>query len=83
MPNAPDATESLLAKTKRLLQERGELSLREIAHGAGVGHQWLRSLCYGAIAEPGVTKLEKVHNYLTEYNAAQRFKLRQGEARAS
>lgn len=82
MANAPDVTESLLAKTKRLLQERGDLSLRQIAQEAGVGHQWLRSLCYGAIEEPGVTKLEKVHNYLTEFRAAERFKQRQ-EARTN
>lgn len=82
MRSASDATESLLTKTKRLLQERGDLSLREIAQGAGVGHQWLRSLCYGAIKEPGVTKLEKVHNYLIEYRAALRFKDRPVEVRA-
>jgi transcriptional regulator with XRE-family HTH domain len=77
MPNVTDSTESLLDRTKRLLRERGDLSLREIAEGAGVGHQWLRSIVYEAIEEPGVTKLEKVHNYLVEYQAAKRFQERE------
>lgn len=83
MPNASDSTESLFQRTKRLLRERGELSLREIAAGAGVGHQWLRSVVYDAIEEPGVTKLEKVHDYLVEYRAAKRFRTRGREASAS
>lgn len=76
MPDVANSTESLLGRTKKLLEERGELSLRQIAEGAGVGHEWLRSLCYGAIEEPGVTKLERVHNYLTEFRAAERFRQR-------
>ena len=83
MPDVADTTESLLARTKKLLTQRGDLSLRQIAQGAGVGHEWLRSLVYGAIEEPGVTKLEKVHNYLVDYQAAQRFAHRQPEARPS
>ena len=82
MPEVVDTTESLLTRTKRLLADRGELSLREIAEGAGVGHEWLRSFAYGdRIKDPGVTRLEKLHNFLTEYQAAKRFQQRQTEAR--
>ena len=83
MADVPDLTESLLTRTKKLLSERGETSLREIAEGAGVGHQWVRSLLYGAIDDPGVKKLEKLYAYLTEYHAAKRFGQRKTEARAS
>ena len=76
MRNATDATESLLNRTKKLLEERGELSLREIAKGAGVGHQWVRSLVYGRIRDPGVTRLEKLHDFLYDYRAARRFQHR-------
>ena len=77
-----DQTESLLVRTKRLLECRGNLSLREIAEGAGVGHEWLRSLAYGAIKDPGVLRLEKLHAYLVEYQAARRFNERQESAPA-
>lgn len=83
MTKAPDATESLLDRTKKLLADRGELSLRQIADGAGVGHEWLRSFAYGdRIKDPGVTRLEKLHNYLAEYHAARRFRER-AETRAA
>lgn len=75
-----DSAESLLSRTKRLLDERGELSLREIADGAGVGHQWVRSLVYNRIKDPGIKRLEKLHAFLTEYHAARRFQHR-SEAR--
>lgn len=73
MPKAADATESLLSRTKTLLDMRGDLTLRQIADGAGVGHQWLRGLVYGAIKDPGITRLEKLHAFLSDYVAAQRF----------
>ena len=73
MRREPDATESLLTRTKKLLDERGELTLREIAEGAGVGHQWVRSLVYGRIKDPGITRLEKLYAFLSDYRAARRF----------
>lgn len=73
MPKAADETESLLTRTKALLKQRGDLTLRQIADGAGVGHQWLRGLAYGAIKDPGITRLEKLHAFLSDYVAAQRF----------
>lgn len=84
MTSVPDSTESLLDRTKKLLDGRGELTLREIAEGAEVGHEWLRSFLYGdRIREPGVLKIERVHNFLVEYQAARRFQQRAEEARAS
>jgi hypothetical protein len=73
MRKVPDATESLLSRTKTLLELRGDLTLRQIAEGAGVGHEWLRGLVYGAIKDPGVMRLEKLHAFLSDYVAAQRF----------
>lgn len=84
MADVPNSTESLLSRTKKLLAQRGELTLREIAEGAGVGHEWLRSFLYGGrIKDPGVTRLEKLHNYLSDYEAAKRFEHRKPEARAN
>jgi hypothetical protein len=82
MEEQPNATESLLVRTKKLLNQRGDLTLREIATGAGVGHEWLRSFAYGnRIKDPGISRLEKLYNFLTEYHAAKRFQQR-GELRA-
>ena len=84
MPNASNATESLLAKTKRLLRERGDdLSLTQIAKDTSLPVDWLRSFSCGRIGEPGVSRIEKLHNFLQEYHAAQRFYQRQPEKRAS
>lgn len=82
MTDGPDTTESLLTRTKKLLDQRGNLTLREIAEGAGVGHEWLRSFLYGdRIKDPGISRLEKLHNFLVDYHAARRFQERT-EARA-
>lgn len=84
MPDVSNSTESLLSRTKKLLAQRGALTLREIAEGAGVGHEWLRSFVYGdRIKDPGVTRLEKLHNFLTDYHTAKRFNERKPESRAS
>ncbi len=83
MADVPNSTESLLTRTKKLLDQRGKTSLREIAEGAGVGHEWLKSIAYdNRIGDPGVTRLEKLHNYLVDLHAARRFQER-AEARAS
>lgn len=82
MPNVPDQTESLVSRTKNLLAQRGDLSLREVAKGAGVGYEWLRKFAYDLIEEPSANRIERLHNYLADYQAAQRFK-RDAETRAS
>lgn len=83
MASVPDLTESLLDRTKKLLATRGPTSLREIAEATDLSEHWLRSFACGRANNPGIQRLEKLHNYLTEYHAARRFNKRQGEARAN
>jgi hypothetical protein len=73
MASNSDQTESMLEQTKNLLEQRGELTLREIAAGAEVGYEWLRKLAYNGVSNPGVTQVERVHRYLTDYQTARRF----------
>ncbi len=73
MADNRNATESLLERTKRLLEERGDLTIRQIAAGANVGYEWLRKLIYEGIESPGVDRIERVHNYLADARAAKRF----------
>lgn len=83
MANVIDLTESLVDRTKKLLKSRGRsLTLHEIAEALELSEHWLRSFASGRANNPGIQRLEKLHNYLTEYHAAKRFKERQGEARA-
>lgn len=83
MASVLDLTESLLDRTKRLLKERGETSLREIAEATGINEHWLRSFSCDRADNPGIQRLEKLHNYLAEYHAAKRFRERQAETRPS
>lgn len=86
MTDGSNSTESLLSRTKKLLDQRGKTSLREIATGADVGYEWLRSVVYdkdgNRIDDPGVKRVEKLYNYLIELYAAKRFQERT-EARVS
>jgi transcriptional regulator with XRE-family HTH domain len=82
MASVPDLTESLVDRTKKLLRARGRLTLREIAEATEISEHWLRSFACNRADNPGIQRLEKLHNYLTEFHAAQRFKERQDEARA-
>jgi hypothetical protein len=86
MTDVPNSTESLLTRTKKLLDQRGKTSLREIATGADVGYEWLRSVVYdkdgNRIDDPGIKRIEKLYNYLLELYAARRFQERT-ESRAS
>lgn len=81
MNERPDTTESLLDRTKKLLAERGDTSLREIADGADVDFEWVKSIHYNRIADPGVLKLEKLHLYLVDFHAAKRFQQRAVDTR--
>jgi len=49
----------------RLLRAR-KLSTRIIALEAGVGHEWLNKLVQGRIADPGVSRLRKVYEYMRQ-----------------
>jgi hypothetical protein len=57
-------TETLLEKTYRLL-DASRLTYREIAAGAAVDINWLGKLKQRAIADPGVGKIERLHNFLS------------------
>lgn len=78
-----DSTEPLLDRTKKLLTERGDTTLREIADGADVGLEWLKSVAYGRSSDPGVTRLERLYSYLVDLHAAKRFQQRASEMRAN
>ena len=44
--------------------EKSKLGINEIARGSGVGSRWLRMIVNNEIKEPGITKLEKVRDFL-------------------
>lgn len=54
----------LLDTTMELLAQRGDLTLEQVAQGAGVGYSWLTKLNAGAIPKPGVHPVQKVHDWL-------------------
>jgi hypothetical protein len=58
--------EPLLDKTYRLLDET-DLTYRQIASGAAVDMNWLAKLKQRAITEPGVGKVQRVHDFLLAY----------------
>lgn len=58
--------EPLLDKTYRLLEET-DLTYRQVASGAAVDMNWLAKFKQRAIAEPGVGKVQRVHDFLLAY----------------
>jgi transcriptional regulator with XRE-family HTH domain len=58
-----DAMESILERTYRLL-EKTDLSYLEIAEKTGLTKSWVAKFAQGAIDDPGVNKVELVHNLL-------------------
>ena len=56
-------TETLLDRTYRLLS-RSDLTYHEIAAGAQVDINWLAKFKQQAIEEPGVKKVQRVHDFL-------------------
>lgn len=57
---------TLLEQTKQLLASRGEITLVEIAKGAGVDYSWLAKFHQGRIPGPSVNKVQAVHDYLKQ-----------------
>lgn len=55
--------ETLLSRTQRLLEESG-LTYRQIAAGAVVDMEWLAKFKQNRIGEPGVNKVQRVHDFL-------------------
>lgn len=53
----------MLDRTYRLLDSTN-LTYREIATGAEVGFEWLKSLASRRIGEPGTSKIQRLHDFL-------------------
>lgn len=54
----------LLSTTKTLLAQSPETQ-RIIAANSGVGYQWLAKFSQGRISDPGVSKVQQLHDYLS------------------
>lgn len=63
-------SQSLLDKTRELVRNREGLTLRQIAEGADVDFEWLSKFARGEINDPGVRKVQAVHDFLSEPRAA-------------
>lgn len=61
--------QTLLEQTIELLRLR-QSTFREIAAATGLDYDWLSKLSQGAIGDPGVRKIEKLHAYLSAERAA-------------
>lgn len=57
-------TETLLDRTYQLLDST-TLTYREIASGARVDINWLAKFKQRAIEEPGISKVQNVHDFLS------------------
>jgi hypothetical protein len=53
----------LLTKTLNLL-EQTDASAAEICAGANVGQRWLYDLRSGRYSDPGVTRIQRIHDFL-------------------
>lgn len=61
--------ESLLQRTYRLL-DASDLTIREIADGAGINFHWLGKFKQKAFKDPGVTRVERLHQFLADRSDA-------------
>ena len=62
-------TPSLLSQTREMLRQvygRGSngLTAKEIAAGAGVGVKWLEGFVQERTKDPGVTRVQRLHDFL-------------------
>lgn len=64
-----DVTEPLLDRTYRLLAATN-LTYEEISSGAGVKFDWLAKFKQRCIVEPGVSKVQAVHDFLSANDIA-------------
>ncbi len=55
---------TLLTETKNMLVST-DRTKREIADGAGVGKEWLNKFAQGQIKDPGINRVQAVHDYLS------------------
>lgn len=68
--------ESLLDRTYRLL-DSSDLTYSQIAEGSRVDINWLSKLKQRAIDEPGVKKIQSVHDFLAAQSARRPKRARQ------
>ena len=69
-PYANATMSDLLTKTRTLL-DASDLSLREIAEGAGppVTYEWLKKFAGDYQSDPTVTRVQTLHDFLTRRKA--------------
>jgi len=60
---------NLLEQTLDMLANESR-SREEIARDTGLGKEWLSKLSRGLITDPGVSKIERLHEYLKSNKAA-------------
>jgi hypothetical protein len=77
-----DSVEPLLARTYRLLDASG-LSYRAIAAGSGQDVNWVAKFVQRAIGEPGVSKVQAVHDFLVSRGPATTVPVRKRRMRAA
>lgn len=61
--------QGLLTDTIKLL-EANKGRWREISRDTGLGYDWINKLAQGCIADPGVRKIQKLHDHLTNSTQA-------------
>jgi transcriptional regulator with XRE-family HTH domain len=59
----------LLADTRQMLAQvygrgRSVLTAQQIADGSGVTRKWVEKLAQGAVADPSVRRVQRVHDFL-------------------
>lgn len=62
-------SKSFLDNTYKLIEESG-LTQRQIADGAGVSYWWYIKFAQRSITDPGVDRVQKVHDFLAARKAA-------------
>jgi len=61
--------DGLLDRTKTLLREC-ELSLPEIATRSKLGYEWLKKFAADDIPDPGVKRIQQLHDFLVSHQCA-------------
>lgn len=67
-------TDTLLGSTFQLL-DATELTYPQIEAATGLDRNWLAKLKQRRIAEPGVTKIQRLHDYLAAQPAPPAFRI--------
>ena len=62
---------TLLQKTRELL-DNCDLSLPEIANMSGLGYEWLKWFKRESTKDPGIKRVETLHNFLAQRQIAKK-----------